>query len=395
MTARARSLHFAAFFLWGGMSSFALSTESGGVYQALAILPPLLFCVLLPSRGEFWTALRAKAFFLVCLGAAAACASALFNGFTDMGLLRYLALVPAYLVMAQSAGEPSRRMDALQAFALAGVVFCAAHAGEIDPGRILDPNFRIELFLNTTGVGFIAGMTLLTHAILLAAPGAGRPGPAMRFYHWFSMAGAGLILFLTRSRTAGMACLAGLAALAGARWLGKLPLKRTLWSAGSLALVLALWGGRLFSSLADYYSLFGKYRNISNATNRTEIWSYVWDEIIAKHPFLGVGPGLHGDLVERGIGFSSAHNGVLMYLAEIGVLGTLPYLIVFVAGLGRAMKNQTLRTMVFPLLVAGGVESMAETMFFSTGNVGSLLFLFALVVSTMEFGAAHHPLARL
>jgi O-antigen ligase len=232
-------------------------------------------------------------------------------------------------------------------------------------------------------------MTLLTHAILLAAPGAGGPSVAMRLYHGSSMAGTGLILFLTRSRTAFMACLAGLAALACARWLGKLSWKRTLWSAGTLALALILWGGRLFSSLADYYSLFGKYRNISNATNRTEIWSYVWDEIIANHPFLGVGPGLHGDLVERGIGFSSAHNGVLMYLAEIGVLGTLPYLIVFFTGLRRALKDPALRTLVLPLLVAGGVESMAETMFFSTGNVGSLLFLFALVVSTMGFGAAH------
>jgi hypothetical protein len=375
-----RSLHFSAYFLWACATSFALSTADPGLTQALAIIPVVLFYSLFPPRNLAGRLVGSLPFLLVCLGGLAACVSALTNGTPVSGLLRYLALIPAFAVMIPSAGDQARQRDVFQAFALAGLVFCAAHAGEVDPARIFDPKFRIELFLNTNGVGFIAAMTLLTHLMLMGTSSGEARLPAMA-YHWISMAVSGSILFLTRSRTAALACLLGVGVQL---WLMTVNRKHWKWAVavlGAAVLLAVLEGNAIFRDLAAYYSLFDKYRDISNATNRTEIWSYVWSEVILKNPLLGIGPGQVSDLLEKNTGYFVTNSGMLLYLSEVGFLGTAPYLAVLGAALQGAMKSQGIRLASLALLAAGGVESMGETMFFSTGNVGSLLFLFAMATA--------------
>jgi O-antigen ligase len=214
----------------------------------------------------------------------------------------------------------------------------------------------------------------MTALALLGAWTAVRP---RRSVVWLLLALPLAVLFLSRSRTASSSFLAGLLAYLWVRLRG-IPWKTRLAGLALLAfLVWAFLWQPFFEAVSTYYSLFDKYRNISNATNRTEIWSFMLTKVIPQNFFFGVGPGQHDQLVKSALGYSSAHNGLLQYLGDVGFVGTLPYLLLLndarrgSASLGGAA--------CLPLLVGGLVESVGETMFFSVGNAGSLLFLLAVL----------------
>jgi O-antigen ligase len=373
MSSWRRGFHFLAYLLWGCGTSFALASDAGVWIQSAALLPPLLFwawnapgrCV----RELFFGRIGRLAW----LAALAVLLSAALNGSSPEGVVRYLALLPAFLVLLLSAADEVLALDALRALVLSGLVFCAVHAASADWSRFLDPQYRIELFLNTNGVGFIAAMTALA---LLVGHSSARP---RRSPAWLLLALALplAVLFLSRSRTATSSFLAGLLAYLWARFRG-IPLGTRL---GLLALLAALGWFFLwqpfFEAASQYYSLFDKYRNISNATNRTEIWSFMLTKVIPENLFFGVGPGQHEALVQSALGYSSAHNGLLQYLGDVGVVGTAPYL-VLLNDARRGLRGLWAAAWL-PLLAGGLVESVGETMFFSIGNAGSLLFVLTVI----------------
>jgi hypothetical protein len=125
--------------------------------------------------------------------------------------------------------------------------------------------------------------------------------------------------------------------------------------------------------------LHDQNRSIETGTSRYLAWSYVVHEQWLPNFYFGVGPGRHGPALESAVGVSSAHNGLLINLAEVGVSGAAPLLLVLGLSLARARRNPD-AGWALPIMVTGIVESGAETMFFGMGSSASLLFLLAVAV---------------
>src|SRR5438105_2859995 len=142
-------------------------------------------------------------------------------------------------------------------------------------------------------------------------------------------------------------------------------LKRALF-AGIICLSVLIVSGKLdagFEKLNDVLMLHESDRSIESATFRYETWSYVIS-LWLRNPLLGVGPGGHEAYVQHALGISGAHNGVLANLADVGLVGTLPLIIGLLWCLSKG-RHHSNRNVALPLVVAGIVESGAESMLFS------------------------------
>jgi O-antigen ligase len=94
---------------------------------------------------------------------------------------------------------------------------------------------------------------------------------------------------------------------------------------------------------------------------------------------------MHNDMVlmaapSDSIASTSAHNGLLVALAETGLLGTVPLiLLLFYCAKGVFRhRSSAIRPWAVATFAAGLTESMGESMLFSMGNPASLLFLLAV-----------------
>jgi O-antigen ligase len=368
-----RGIHFIVFFLWGLISSFALVSSNPNLFQSIAMIPPFIFWMLVSPGKFFERTLFSRVGQLVCLAGIAAVISMLVNQSDPMGLIRYLAPVPALIILLLSSEREPTSQDSLNAFLASGFIFCLFHLFYVDRSRIFDPHYRIEVFLNTNGVGFISMMTALG---LLVARSQGQTRLS-RLLPMLLVPLPLIIMFLSRSRTASGSFLAGLFIFIWIEFRHRKISKRLATIFILSTMISIFFWKDIFSKISEYYSLFDEYRNISNATNRTEIWKFMLTEIISKNPIFGVGPGAHEKMVESAIGYSSAHNGMLLYLGEVGIIGTLPYILLL--ELSRRYSGNFDNLLYAPLLVGGLVESLGETMFISVGSVGSLLFLLSIV----------------
>src|SRR5262249_9070124 len=132
--------------------------------------------------------------------------------------------------------------------------------------------------------------------------------------------------------------------------------------------------------VVNVLSLDDDYRSVESGTGRYEIWRFLLGDVFPEAPWLGVGPGNHGDLVFDATGSTSAHNGVLMALAEPGVFGLLPLVLLIGLCFVKIAKFWRAPAITWPaaLFVAGLAESTGEVMLFSIGSPGSLMFMVAV-----------------
>jgi len=82
----------------------------------------------------------------------------------------------------------------------------------------------------------------------------------------------------------------------------------------------------------------------------------------------------------------NAHNGLVAALAETGVCGTIPLVMVIgicFVSIGRSWRDPQI-IWAASLFVAGLSESMGEVMLFSIGSPGSLLFMLSVASLTTE-----------
>ncbi|WP_369730622.1 O-antigen ligase family protein [Anaeromyxobacter sp. Fw109-5] len=374
---------------WGGLSSFSLlaGKEGAPAYQATGLALAVLGVALVQRSASAVTQWAASwSGRLLACHAAAAVASGVWSGSSMAAIARYVLLLPAFSVLAAAV----RRGGAmkLQAGLIAsGVLFVFVHAAQVDPSAVFDPSYRISLFLNTNGVGFIAAVTAVGLLAYLDP----------RRLRVCSLVAALLVaclvvIFATKSRTASLSFLAGLCVHV---WLHARRARRLGTSLAaavvvlSLVLVCAPAGDRVRQSVTQLYMLDDEHRSVQSGTYRYETWSYVVNELWLPNPLLGVGPGRHGALIEAATGVTSAHNGMLANLAEVGLLGTVPLMGMLALALARRRRSAMRH---LPLVAAGIVESGAEIMMFSMGNTGSLLFLLALVaMSTARCPARRGP----
>jgi O-antigen ligase len=375
-----RSFYTVVGVVWGLLASFsfALTDENAALYQgaglAVAVAAALLeqrSLVVFKAWASSWVGV------LIAVHCVVALVSGVWAESTIAAIARYLLLMPAMAVLI---AITQRGPDAFQGLrtglTISGVVFVLFHAVELGPASVLDPEFRVSVFLNPNGVGFIVAITAVS---LLSFRPQGSARREVLRYLLFAV--ACVVCLATKSRTALLTLVAGVLTDIYLRAKGSQRLKLGVLVA-SLAVLLVATTTRLTSemgaSLTRVYMLDDKYRSIESGTFRYDAWWFVITELWPRNPLLGVGPGQHSRLVEAAVAnIVTAHNGVLANLAEVGLMGTAPLVAILGIALVRSRRHPAAQ-MLMPIVVAGIVESGAETMFFSMGNTGSLLFMAAL-----------------
>lgn len=193
-----------------------------------------------------------------------------------------------------------------------------------------------------------------------------------------------IVIALTGSRASMVAALAGLFIIFLIRLKG-VKTRTKLVIFGSIAIVIMV--GSFFSDvlleyLGDFFALHQRYRGIeAGASGRILLWRETW-QLFLDNPVIGVGFRAHEYIIKVG---TSAHNGYLAMLAEIGLFGFASVVYLIVTGLGslwRETKDPNL-TWAYSILV--GVcfgylfLAMFERYLLNIGNPTSLLFLLGIL----------------
>jgi O-antigen ligase len=129
----------------------------------------------------------------------------------------------------------------------------------------------------------------------------------------------------------------------------------------------------------------------SGATGRITAWKATW-ELFLRNPMLGVGFRAHEHILKVD---TSAHNGYLATLAEVGLVGFLAVLYLVFRGLRLLRANIKdpshlfSYSILFGLCVGYLLLAVFERYLINVGNPTSLLFL--LIVMRPGVVEAHVP----
>lgn len=206
------------------------------------------------------------------------------------------------------------------------------------------------------------------------------------------LGGMGLFtLLVADSRTALIAVVAGIVAVV---------LRRSVWLWGSALLgssVLAVLGFsvqlRDLMSLSGGLSRSGDPAELFTLTGRTEIWSFAWEKIVLS-PWIGYGYNSSKFILPDfdglpGLKVDEAHNMLLQNLLAVGVIGTIPLLLMIVTMLTDFVRAPDARRDLFTfLMIIWGVTVAGA--FGSTPTVLSLAIFCVLALvrrDTVPFAA--------
>ncbi len=194
----------------------------------------------------------------------------------------------------------------------------------------------------------------------------------------------GVVIYLTGTRASALAALFGLAITLFCR-------RRTAGTQGYVLLVscvvlggavAAYYGDVVMRGASDFFAIEDRHRGLeSGGSGRLDTWKATWDLFLA-HPILGVGFRTHETALKIN---SSAHNGYLALLAEIGVVGFAAVLFVTFSGLWNTWRRNQDPSKTFSFSVLFGlacgyfVLAMFERYFINAGNPTSLLFLLSIL----------------
>src|SRR5262245_36322039 len=209
----------------------------------------------------------------------------------------------------------------------------------------------------------------------------------------------GTVIYLTGARASAVAALFGLTVTMVSR-------RRIAGGTGYALLVFcvlvgaalaAYYGDAVIRGLAEFFAIDDRYRGLeSGGSGRLEAWKATWS-LFLSHPVLGVGFRAHETLLKIN---SSAHNGYLALLAEIGLIGFAAALFFTFTGLWRIWRrsqdpSQTYSYSVLLGLACGYfVLAVFERYFINAGNPTSLLFLLSILGPSLPPGKsvpAVHP----
>ena len=368
--------------LWGTVTAFAMASE---MYSSMVQCGGLVVAWLLSLIASGCMALlawtRCRAGLLLAAYIAVACLSGFLNDSESESILRYLAVLPAFsivlaVVMKGDAAAAQFRIG----LTLAGFALVVFHLFYLEPDSLLDPSARLTVFLNTNSTGFIAVMTAVSAVDFVFSSRT-----RWQRVFWATVFFLCVVIWLsTKSRTALLALIAGVLTFGMLRY-HVIEVLRFQFSRRPLLIVLFLFGAVGMMAvrkdfIVDVLSLQDDYRSIQSGTGRYEIWRFVLTEVWPEDPWFGVGPGNHGDLVLEATGSVNAHNGLVAALAETGLCGAIPVLVLIglcFRSIGRGWRDPRV-IWAASLFAAGLSESMGEVMLFSIGSPGSLLFMLAL-----------------
>lgn len=212
----------------------------------------------------------------------------------------------------------------------------------------------------------------------------------------------GTVIYLTGARASALAAMFGLAITLFSR-------RRTAGTSGYLLLVVCIAVGAALAAYyseavvrgtTDFFAIQDRHRGLeSGGSGRLETWKTTWN-LFLSHPILGVGFRTHEAVLKVA---SSAHNGYLALLAEIGVIGFVAVFLVTLTGLHKTWRRNQDPSQTFSYSVLLGlacgycVLAIFERYFINAGNPTSLLFLLSILgpaLSHDELEAAESGLAN-
>lgn len=194
-----------------------------------------------------------------------------------------------------------------------------------------------------------------------------------------------LVIYLTGSRAAAVATILVLTVVGWHDFMRASVAKKMLVVIPALiaatALVILKWD-MVYEALASFFLWDDKNRGLeAGGSGRTVVWGWVID-LIKDHWLLGVGYRAHGEFIAA----SSAHNGYLALLAEIGVFGfsAIFFLLVYRGWMLYRLYFKT-RSPIVSLYTGFylGFAALAvfERYLLNIGNPASLMFLLILFLS--------------
>lgn len=194
----------------------------------------------------------------------------------------------------------------------------------------------------------------------------------------------GAVIYLTGARASAVAALIGLGVTLFAR-------RRIAEASGYTVLFLCLfvgvaltayYGDAVLRGLSDFFAIQDRHRGLeSGGSGRLDTWKATWNLFLAN-PILGVGFRAHETVLKVN---TSAHNGYLALLAEIGVIGFASILFATVSGMRNIWRRNQDLSQTFCYSVLLGLTcgyfmlAMFERYFINAGNPTSLLFLLSIL----------------
>lgn len=200
-----------------------------------------------------------------------------------------------------------------------------------------------------------------------------------------------VIIYLTGSRSSAVAVLVAFTIvfvlLQGRKGAVQMVLAAVIL-AGTVS-VLVLVVPEAAKHVDQYFAINDKHRGIqSGAAGRVQTWEEVWD-LALDHPLTGVGLRAHEGLLKTN---TSAHNGYLATLAEIGFLGFACVMALIVAGIVGLLRRQNdeqwlrVQAVLLGLTMGYMVLALFERYLLNFGNPTSLLFLLAILFPRVASG---------
>ncbi len=198
------------------------------------------------------------------------------------------------------------------------------------------------------------------------------------------MAPLAAVIYLTGSRTSAGAAAIGLAIILLIRFRTA---KAGMVLAAAVCTVLAVcftvaYGDVLYGFLDRFFALSTADRGIgSGATGRVTAWKATW-ELFLRNPMLGVGFRAHEHILKVD---TSAHNGYLATLAEVGIIGFLAAMYLVLRGVRLLWANSKeasraySHSILFGLCIGYLLLAVFERYLINVGNPTSLLFLLGVM----------------
>lgn len=150
-----------------------------------------------------------------------------------------------------------------------------------------------------------------------------------------------------------------------------------------ILILLCVYFDFFWQKVSSFFELDSLHRGLSSgASGRTVAWQEVW-ELFLNNPVIGVGFRAHETLLTTS---TSAHNGYLSLLAEIGLFGFISAVVFSLFGMLKlclvALKEKFL---AYPTILMGLCSGyiflcVFERYFFNFGNPASVLFLFSIML---------------
>ncbi len=229
-----------------------------------------------------------------------------------------------------------------------------------------------------------ASFALVTMSVLIAAMAIRRAIVRVPI-----LVAMGTVIFLTGARASAVAALFGLAVtmvsrrrIAGARGYTLLACCVVVGAA-----LTAYYGDVVIRGLTGFFAIDDRHRGLeSGGSGRLETWNAAWN-LFLSHPFLGVGFRAHETFLKMN---TSAHNGYLALLAEIGLIGFAAALYFTLTGMWRIWRRSQDPTQTYSYSVLLGlacgyfVLAVFERYYINVGNPTSLLFLLSILCPSLS-----------